>query len=235
MAGPAHWLGNLTRLGAAAGLWRQLAVESPRAAARRARGRTPGSRSPRTGRRRLSGVPDSHRRIPAALRLEIQLPVLADHGKPELAVLRFPHQAESGLLIDVLRRLQRAFSQKNYLSVAGATREADTFVHQALSDTQTPGLRLHQQQPEPGDLIGLSHQKHRAHYFAGAFGDPTPLLMGFEVVNEGGRDLGDHCFETLVPALLPRVEHSVAIDHPTDVAGPVRPQHDGRTALHGSA
>src|SRR6185369_15535618 len=52
-----------------------------------------------------------------------------------------------------------------------------------------------------------------------AFGDPAALLLGIEVLDEFGGDFGDQGLKTLITAVFLGVKPTVAMNHPTHVAG----------------
>src|SRR5438067_7894105 len=107
---------------------------------------------------------------------ELQLPRFRDQivAAPALMPLR-PRQLEPGVLVDAPRRLQLALRPKHQLLVAALPREADAFVDQTLSDSQTARSGLDQQQSQLGDALRAAHQEHRPDALAVLLGDPAAL------------------------------------------------------------
>ena len=106
-----------------------------------------------------------------------------------------------------------------HLAVSGGTREADALVHQTAADAQSARLGLDQEQAQLADRLCRLDQKDASHTLAIALGDPAPLALGVEVIDESGDDAGHERLEVLVPAVLLGVQRAVPLDHPAHVAG----------------
>ncbi len=96
-------------------------------------------------------------------------------------------------------------------------------------------MRLDQEQPQLGDTLGLADEEHRADDFAAGLGDPATLARWIVLAQEIGRDLGDERFERRVVSVLLRIEGTVPMDDPADIAGPVRAERDLRRRFDGAA
>jgi len=153
---------------------------------------------------------------------EAAVPLLGDQGEPRR-------------LVDAPRRHQYVVGPQRDPAIADAPREADAFVDQTSADAETARCGLDQQQAQLGDLVGLPDQEHRADDRAIALDDPAALALGIEVGDELAGDLGDQRLEALVPTIFLGIDDAVAMDHPADVAGLVRPQQIGLTRRPGPA
>src|ERR1700720_2929931 len=103
-------------------------------------------------------------------------------------------------------------------AVAATPREPDAFSDQPAAEAQPAGLRLDQEEAQPGHPVGLLDQADGADGLAVALGDPATLALGVELADELRDDLGDQRLEALVEPVLLRVEDAVTVDDPAHVA-----------------
>src|SRR5579872_3028006 len=122
------------------------------------------------------------------------------------------YDPETGPLVDTPRGEQHTVRPQRHLPVPGPLGEANAFLDQAASEAKTARRGLDEHQSEPGDLIRLPDDKDRAHDFAVPLGDPAPLPLRIEVLDELGGDLRDQRLELLVPSILLRVQDAVPVD-----------------------
>src|SRR4051794_567438 len=153
-----------------------------------------------------------------------QLPVLPDDWHAELAVRLAFHLTEAELGVDGARRDEVGVRPEYELAIAGLASEPDAHLNQALAEPGAARLGLDEEQPQLGGARALPDDKRRADALAVAFGDPAVLVLGIEVTQELGDDVGHQGLEQGAPAVLLAVEHAVALHHPAHVARAVRTQ-----------
>src|SRR5215208_4766143 len=159
---------------------------------------------------------------------KVERPVLAYEVVAERVVLFFGDEAEPLGDIDLARRVQDVVRPERQLRIAGLPREADALAHQPSAEPEPARLRLDIEEPQLRDLVRLPDQEHRADGLALDLGDPAALAPSVEALDETGADLGDERLEAFVPAVFLVIEDGLTVDHPADVAGPVRAQHVAR-------
>src|SRR4051794_34824210 len=115
--------------------------------------------------------------------------------------------------------------------VAFLARERDALRHQPLPHAKTASGRLHQQQAKFGDIVRLAYEEYRSDARAVLFRDPAAFACWVEVLHEFGGNLRDQCLEPFVPAVFLKVELSVALDHPSDIARTMRSQREDGLAI----
>src|SRR5438552_10446545 len=142
----------------------------------------------------------------------------------EALVALLVHAPESRLRIEVACGVEVALCPERELAVAGATREAHTFIDELPADPQPAGMGLYQQQSQLRHGLRLAHEKYRTDDLAVTLRDPAALARRVEPLHEPGRDLGDQRLEAFVVAVFLRVQCAVAMNHPADVARLMRPQ-----------
>src|SRR5262249_17433413 len=125
---------------------------------------------------------------------------------------------EAGGLVDTARRHQHVVGPKRQGAISRFACKLDAFINQLATDAETARRRLDIEQPQFGTRIAVAYQKYTAHHLAIALGDPEPLLVGIEALDERGGNLGDQPLEGRVPAILLRVEHGLAMDDPAEIA-----------------
>src|SRR5437660_682879 len=172
-----------------------------------------------------NAAPGNRNQLRVAQPLQAELPGLRDQVVAEALVRLLLEQPKADAGVDVARRQQIALRPQPHLAVTGGTREADALVHQTAADAQPARLRLDQEQAQLADRLCRLDQKDASHTLAMALGDPAPLALGVEVIDESGDDAGHERLEVLVPAVLLGVQRAVPLDHPAHVAGAWLTQH----------
>src|SRR4029453_16324790 len=136
----------------------------------------------------------------------------------------FAHETEPSCLVDAASGVKDAVRPERDLPVLRLTGKADALVHEPVTNPEPARFRFHEQEPELRDGVGFPHEEHRTDALTVLFRDPARPETRIEVLNELGNDLGDECLEALIPAVLARVQHTVAKDDPADVTRLMRAQ-----------
>ena len=111
------------------------------------------------------------------------------------------------------------------LAVASVAGKARAFTDQTAADAEPTRGRLNQQQAQLGYGLRLLHKKNRAGDLAVFLGDPTAFPFRVIILDELGDNFSHEGFEALIPSILLRIEHTVAVHHPAHVAGLMRPKN----------
>ena len=137
----------------------------------------------------------------------------------------FADEAEPRRLIDAARGDQDVVGPQGELAVAELSRASDAGGDQPAPDASAAGAWLDIEQPEFRDrgIVAL-HQENRAEDRAAALGDPGVLAGGIEFGDERPEDAAGEPLVSPIPAVFLGVEDRLAMDDPTDVANPQRPQ-----------
>src|SRR5439155_5686553 len=157
-------------------------------------------------------------------------PRLSHEIVPEAAVTFLAHQVKPGLLVDVPGRVEHVVGPEHDLAIAYLPGEADAFADQARPDPETTRGRLDQEQAQLGHAARPLDEEDRADDFALALRDPAALALGVVALDELGDDVGDQRLEARIPPVFSGVQYTVAMHHPSHVAGPVASH-----AIRGSA
>ena len=145
---------------------------------------------------------------------------------PEAVVRLLMHQAETGCVVNVPGGTQNAVGPQRDLPIADLSCESYAFAHQAAADSLPAHLRLDQQQTESRDCLRLFHQEDRANDLAALLCDPATVSVGVKALNELCDDAGNQRLKALVPPIFLGIQHPVAMNNPTEVAGLVGPGRD---------
>src|SRR6266566_392651 len=146
----------------------------------------------------------------------------------EAMVLFLLHQLEPLGFVDLPRRVENVVGPEHHLAIAGALREADTFLDQAIADTEAARRTLDVQQPELGNGLRFGDAEDCSHDLSVPLGHPAPLPFRVLIFYEASADLGCECLEVLVPTVLLVVENALPVDDPAHISGLVRAQDIGR-------
>src|SRR3984885_14360930 len=137
----------------------------------------------------------------------------------------FVDEAEPRRLIDAARGDQGVGGPQGELTVAEPSRAGDARVDQLAPDASAAGAWLDIEQPEfrdPG-IVAL-HQENRADDRPAALGHPTVFAGGIEFGDEGPENSAGEPLVSPIPAVFLSVKDRLAMDDPTDIPRPQRPQ-----------
>jgi hypothetical protein len=137
-------------------------------------------------------------------------------------------ESKAGFLVNSPGGVENAVRPERYFPVASFPSEALALLHQMPSQTETPRRGFDQEQAKLRNFIGFVHQKHGAGAAAIPFRNPAGFPLGIEVPDELSGDLGDERLEGVVPPVFLCIQSAVPFDHPSQIACPMRPKHEGR-------
>jgi hypothetical protein len=155
-------------------------------------------------------------------------PSLANQIFAEAVMRLLLDEAKASFLVNSPRGVQNTVRPKSYAFVAGGPSEAHALLYQMASQTETPRRRFDQKQAELRKVIGFVHQKHRANAAAIPFRDPAGFPLRIEVPEELSGNLGDERLEGVVPPVFLCIQNAVPFSHPSHIACPLWPEHEGR-------
>src|SRR4029078_8341130 len=107
------------------------------------------------------------------VRVQLELPNLADQSSSGLVVLVALGEPEAGPLIDVARGGEHAVGPQRDAAVAGLAGKAEGFLDEWRAAAEPARVRFDQEETQPSDLIGFAHQQDRADILTVSFGDPA--------------------------------------------------------------
>src|SRR5580765_4580957 len=156
---------------------------------------------------------------------ELQVPGLPDQVVAEAVMRLLVDEAIAPCLVNAPRGHEDAIGPERDLPVAHLAGEALALGDEARADAEAARRRLDEQEPELGHGLRVSDEEDRADDLAVLLGHPAALALRIEALDEPGGDLRHHRLESLVEAVLTRVQDGVAVDHPAHVPGLMRPEH----------
>src|SRR5438046_9129926 len=106
----------------------------------------------------------------------------------EAMVLFLPPQLEPLGLVDLPRRVENVVGPEHHLAIASALREADTFLDQAIADTEAACRTLDVQQPELGNGLRFGDAEDCSHDLAVTLGHPAPIPFRVILFHEDSED-----------------------------------------------
>lgn len=130
----------------------------------------------------------------------------------------FQNEAKARLLVDMPRDVKNAVGPENDFAVIRLSGKAHAFPYQAGAQAESAGLWLDHQQTKLSDGLGLSDQKYATDDVSVPFGDPAALMLRIVVLNKPRHNLRNQRLEPLVPAVLLRLQHAMAMNDPSHVA-----------------
>src|SRR5215831_8433361 len=136
-------------------------------------------------------------------------------------------QLEAGRLIDAASRDEHVVGPERQGPVTLGARKSDAFLDQPPADAEASRRRLDVEKAQFGNLICGTHEEHAADNFSLALGDPTLLFLRIERLAERSCDLCHESLERLVPAVFLRIEPTLAMDDPSEIAAAKTAQHIG--------
>src|SRR5262245_65676598 len=155
------------------------------------------------------GAPKQKARPPSRP-LELQIPELGDDVLAPAAAGLARCQPEPSAFVDVPCGGQHAVRPQSDLCVTFGPREAHAVIDKPGTQSKSARFRIHQQQAQPRDIgLIVLHQHDTADVLAVHLGDPAPLALGIEIVDEIGNDLRAQALKWITPAVLVQIKLGV--------------------------
>src|SRR5258706_13915297 len=133
-------------------------------------------------------------------------------------------ERDSLLLVDVPRLCKHVVGPEHELLVATASSEANTFIDETGTKTQTARPGFDQEEAELGDRFTALHNKHGADDFTVHLGDPAAFSRGVVVVDKISNDLGHERFEVFFNDTATPEIYTLPLHDPAHIARFMRPQ-----------